>query len=633
MFREPTLTELYKHTKRLLMKRYMRTLSLSALVSLASVLSHSETAQLNYSHAIAMHGDIKYPAAFTHFDYTIPNAPKYGRLKLAAQGTFDSLNIFISKGHAGQNIDLIYDTLTVASQDEPFTHYGLIAKSITWPTDRSFVEYELRPEAKFSDGHQLTAEDVKFSFDMLMEKAAPGFRTQYADVKSVQIISKHKIRFEFSSGANTELVLIVGQIPILPKHATDSESFDKSSLEIPLGSGPYIIDSIAPGKRILFKRNPNYWARDLNVNKGRYNFELIQLDYYRDSTVMLEALKANEYDFRYENVSKLWATAYKGSALASGRLIKENIPHKNPTGMQAFVLNQRNPLFNDIRVRKALAYAFDFEWTNRQLFYDAYKRSYSYFTNSELASSGLPSDAELTLLNPLKDKLPDSVFNDEFSLPITSGTGNNRPELRQAKKLLEGAGWHVVNNQLVNNDGTVFSFEFLVFQPSFERVINPYIKNLKRLGIQASIRKVEISQYINRLREFNYDVITSSYPQSLSPGIEQEQFWGSQSAKTPASRNYIGIENEAIDQLIDHVTTAHSREDLVVATQALDRALLHHWYVIPQWYIDSHRVAYWNKFGKPDIAPPYDGRFSGTLLTWWVDKDKEAALNKRQHKP
>lgn len=601
---------------------FFGTLMLTVLAFFISAQSYA----LNESHAIAMHGDIKYPQKFDHFDYTDPSAIKFGRIKLASQGTFNSLNPFIAKGAAADHLSLIYDTLTVPSLDEPFTQYGLIAETIIWPNDRSYVEYKLNPNASFSDGKPVTSKDIQFTFNLLMEKGAPGYRTQYAGVKSVKILSKHRVRFIFHNTDNAELALVVGQLPVLPSHLIKPEEFERSSLAIPIGSGPYKITHVDTGKRVSFTLNENYWAKNINVNKGRYNFKTIDIDYYRDSTVMLEALKSGEYDFRYENVSKLWATAYNGNALSSGRLIRKNIPHKNPTGMQAFILNQRNPLFQDIRVRKAFNLAFDFEWTNQQLFYGAYKRADSYFSNSEMAATGLPSDAELALLLPLKDQIPKSVFSEAFTLEKTDGSGRNRQQLKKAQALLKEAGWQVKNNVLMNKNNDEFIIKFLIFDPAWERIVNPYIKNLKRLGIKASIKKVEISQYINLLRDFNYDIITTSYGQSLSPGIEQKQFWGSSTADIKASRNYIGIKNSAVDTLVQHVIRAKSREELITATQALDRVLLNHWFVVPQWYIDSHRVAYWDKFSQPENSPPFDNQFRDTLFTWWIDENKLTKL-------
>lgn len=580
----------------------------------------------NSGHALAMHGQPKYPAGFQHFDYVNPKAPKGGLLKLGVQGNFDSLNPFIAKGNAASETGLIYDTLTTGSADEPFTQYGLVAKTIEWPDDRSWVKYTLRPEARFHDGKPMTARDVEFTFHLLMKEGSPVYKTLYADVTRVEVLSEREIRFVFSSGENRELVLITGQLPVLPKHYWTGKDFSKTTLTPPLGSGPYRIESVSAGKSITLERVKNYWAADLPVNRGRFNFDRVQYDYYRDSTVLLEALKAGEYDLRKENVSRLWATGYTGDAITNGWLKTENIRHENPVGIQAFVFNLRKPLFQDIRVRKALNLAFDFEWTNNTLFYGAYRRSNSFFSNSELASSGVPGKEELALLEPLRSQLPPSVFTEPFALPVTKGDGNNREQLRLAKQLLEDAGWSVKDNRLVNARGEVFTFEFLVYDPSFERIVNPYVKALQRLGIQATIRKVEISQYINQLRTFDFDLITDSIGQSLSPGTEQIQYWHSSTAGIQAGRNMAGIRNPAIDALVMQVVQANGRKELVTATRALDRALLHNWYVIPQWYIDSHRIAYWDKFSRPAIAAKYDQDFDANLFTWWIDEKKLRAL-------
>lgn len=592
---------------------------LPLLLVFSSVYAQAQT--LHKSHAIAMHGEPALTKDFAHLPYANPKAVKGGDLRLAYQGTFDSLNPYIVKGNAADNLWLIYDTLTVQSNDEAFTEYGLLAETIEWPEDRSWVSYDLRKNAYFHDGKAITAEDVAFTFELLMKHGSPGFKAYYAGVDKVSVISKHKVRFDFKEANNRELVLIVGQLPVLPKHFWEKQDFDQSSLEIPLGSGPYRVDNVDAGKSISYQRVDNYWAKDLPINRGLYNFDTIRIDYYRDPTVLLEALKAHKYDMRLENIAKQWASAYTGNAIDSGKLKKELITHENPVGLQSFVFNLRKPLFSDIRVRKALAYAFDFEWSNKTLFYNSYKRSNSFYTNSELASSGLPSTAELALLEPLKDKLPASVFTERFAMPETDGSGNNRQQLRIAKQLFEEAGWTIKNRQLVNADGQVFQFEFLVYDSAFERLINPFIQNLKRLGIEANINRVEISQYINRMRSFNFDISTMVYPQSLSPGNEQVDYFHSSSAAQQGSRNYGGISNPAIDQLIQYVINADDREQLITATHALDRALLHNWYVIPQYYIDAHRVAYWDIFSRPDKAPKYDPGFRQALQTWWIKSD------------
>ncbi len=596
----------------------MRFLLLLTTLLLLNANVHANSQSVYISHAIAMHGEPALPANFKHFPYANPNAKKGGKLQLGVQGTFDSLNSYISKGNAADYLNLIYDTLTVHSMDEAFTEYGLIAESIEWPADRSYVQYTLRKQARFHDGKPITAEDVKFTFETLMQYGSPGFKAYYADVKSVTVINSHTVRFDFSNTDNRELALIVGQLPVLPKHFWQDKTFDKASLEIPLGSGPYQISQMDVGKSIQYQRVKDYWASDLAVNQGLYNFDTIAVDYYRDGTVLLEALKAQKYDLRLENIAKQWASAYTGPAIESGRLKTIEIPHNNPVGLQSFVYNLRNPLFSDLRVRKALALAFDFEWTNKALFYNSYRRSQSFYTNSELASSGLPNAAELALLTPLKQYIPATVFEQPFSLPITDGSGNNRQQLREAKQLLEQAGWTVQNGQLKNAQGVVFSFEFLVYDSSFERVINPFIQNLKRLGIDAKIRQVEISQYINRMREFNFDITTMVYPQSLSPGNEQADYFSSSSADLASSRNYGGIKNPAVDRLVQQVINAQTREQLITATHALDRVLLHNWYVIPQYYINAFRVAYWDKFERPEHAPKYDAGFNQAVQTWWA---------------
>ena len=580
------------------------------------------------SHAIAMHGEPRYPADFRHFEYASPNALKGGKLTLGVQGNFDSLNPFIAKGTAADDIGYIYDTLTVASGDEAFTRYGLLAETMEWPEDRSWIIFHLRKEARFHDGEPVTADDVVFSFNLLRAEGNPIYRSYYAAVKKVEALSPQQVKFSFDSADNKELALIVGEIPVLPKHYWQDKPFAKSSLEIPLGSGPYKIESVNPGRSLVYRRVENYWAKDLAVNTGLYNYDRIQLDYYKDAVVLLEALKAGEYDLRVENYSKQWATGYTGEAINSGRLLREELPHQNPTGMQCFVMNLRNPLFQDLRVRKALTYAFDFEWSNKNLFYNAYTRSSSYFSNSELASSGLPGKEELALLSPFREQLPASVFKQPFTLPVSSADGYNRSNLRQSVQLLREAGWHVEDNQLVNSDtGVPFRFELMLVQPSFERIVNPYVKALKKLGINVTVRHVEVSQYINRLRKFEFDMIVGTFGQSLSPGNEQMEYWHSTTAGNAGGRNLAGIQHPVVDALVESIIRAPDRQQLIYRTRALDRVLLNQYFTIPQWHIGSHRLAYWDKFGKPDIAPKYDSGFNLGLLTWWIDPAKNTLVS------
>ncbi|WP_339668037.1 extracellular solute-binding protein [Dasania marina] len=574
------------------------------------------------SHAIAMHGSAKYPARFSHFEYVSAKALKGGELRLGLQGSFDSLNPFIAKGNSAAHLGLIYDSLTVSAMDEPFTRYGLLAESMEYPADRSWIIFNLQPKATFHDGVAITADDVVFTFNTLMEKGNPFYQSLYADVESVVALNSKRVRFTFKNTVNHELALIVGELAILPKHYWQDKDFASSSLETPLGSGPYRLDKINPGRSLSYKRVKDYWGKELAVNVGLYNFDRIAIDYYKDANVLLEGLKAQQYDFRLENSSKQWATGYASDALASGELIQEEITHQLPRGMQGFLMNLRRPLFQDIRVRQALNLAFNFEWSNSNLFYNAYTRSQSYFANSELAATGLPSPQELAILAPYRSQLPSSVFNQIYQAPVSGGDKYNRDNLIKATHLLKQAGWRIVDNQLVDSNNQPFAFEITLVQPSFERIVNPYIQSLKKLGINAHIQHSEISQYINRLRDFDYDMIVSGFGQSLSPGNEQKEYWHSSTADTPASRNLMGVKNPVIDQLVDLVISAPDRASLVTRTRALDRVLLHHHYLIPQFYIASHRIAYWNKFNRPATSAKYDYNYQNSLMTWWLKPDQ-----------
>ncbi|WP_245578181.1 extracellular solute-binding protein [Marinobacterium litorale] len=566
------------------------------------------------SHGIAMHGDLKYGPQFTHFDYTNPSAPKGGDVRRASIGTFDSFNPFIIKGTDAEGVGLIYDTLTTRSDDEPFSEYGLLAKEIYLPEDRRWIEFELHESARFSDGEPVRADDVVYTFKLLREQGSPFYKAYYAGISSIEARSDTRVRFEFGESENRELPLIVGQVPILPKHYWEGRDFSKPSLDIPVGSGPYTIESYDAGRSVTYTRNPQYWGSELPVNRGRYNFDHITYDYYRDSTVALEAFKAGEYDFRQENASKAWATGYTGAPFDDGRIVKQTIPHDNPTGMQAFVMNTRRPIFEDARVREALAYAFDFEWTNKNLFYSAYTRSHSYFSNSEMAARELPTPAELKILEPVRDQVPPEVFTEVYNAPTTNGDGRIRSHLREALRLLRSAGWTLDDGTLRNADGETMQFEILLVQKEFERVVAPFIRNLERMGISASIRLVDVSQYINRIRQFDFDMIVSGFGQSTSPGNEQRDYWHSSMADQPGSRNIIGIKNPAVDYLVGQVISAPDRKQLVLRTRALDRVLQWNHYVIPQYHISAYRVAYWDKFGIPEQSPRYALGFEN----WWV---------------
>ncbi|WP_062390620.1 extracellular solute-binding protein [Pseudomonas abietaniphila] len=574
-------------------------------------------------HAITLYNEApKYPADFKHFDYVNPDAPKGGILRSAGFGGFDSLNPFISKGVPADDIGLIYDTLMRQGLDEPFTEYGLIAGKIEKAPDNSWVRFYLRPEARFNDGHPVRADDVVFSFNTLIKDGSPLYRSYYADVDQVVAEDPLTVLFKFKHDNNRELPLIIGQLPVLPKHWWATRDFNKGNLEIPLGSGPYKVVEVKPGRSVRYERVKDYWGKDLPVNKGFYNFDRLSTDYYRDNTVALEALKAGAFDFWQEMTAKNWATAYDVPAVREGRLIKEEIPNGNPQGMQGFIFNLRKPMFQDIRVRQALSLLLDFEWTNKQLFFGTYTRTKSYFDNSDMASRGLPSEAELKILEPLRGKLPEPVFTEEFKLPVTDGSGIIREQQRKAFQLFKEAGWKIVGDKMVDTEGKPVNIEFLLAQTEFERVLLPFKRNLADLGINLEIRRVDVSQYITRRRSRDYDMIVGSFPQSSSPGNEQREYWDSSAADKPGSYNLIGLKDPAIDTLVSGLINADSRQSLIDHTRALDRALLWGYYVIPNWHIKTWRLAYWDHLGHPKRTPLYD---IGTM-TWWVKPDATPAI-------
>jgi microcin C transport system substrate-binding protein len=570
-------------------------------------------------HGLSLFGDLKYKADFQHFDYVNPDAPKGGTVKFAATGTFNTFNAFQLIGDKPAGEGQIFDTLMSPSYDEPASSYGLIAQSVEVAPDKSSVTYSLRPEAKFQDGSKITPEDVVWTFDTLKSKAHPRYKLYYADVLKAEKVGGNAVKFTFRNGDNRELPTIVGEMPVLSAAAWSKIDFEKPLQQAPLGSGPYKIASFEMGRSITYQRDPNYWGKDLPVNRGRYNFDTIRYDYYRDPSIALEAFKAGQFDIRLENVSKNWAVGYDSPALSAGLIKKELIPNKLPQGMQGFGFNTRKPLFQDSKVRDALAYLFDFEWTNKNLFYGAYTRSRSYFSNSELAATGTPTADEMKLLEPLKGEIPGEVFTKEYDPPKTDGSGDVRDNLRAALKLLGEAGWSVKSGKLVNAQAQPFQFEFLLSQnqADFERVVLPFAQNLKRIGIEMSVRSVDPAQYENRMKSFDYDMTIVGIGESLSPGNEQREYWTSASADEKGSQNYMGIKSKAIDALVDAVINAQDRAGLVTATHALDRVLTWGHYVIPNWYLASFRVASWDKFARPDISPPYPPG-GPALDTWWI---------------
>ena len=584
----------------------------------------------DWRHGLSLFGDLKYPAGFEKFDYVNVNAPKGGRARLFSVGTFDSLNPFTFKGNATGLIGQTVDTLMTSALDEASSEYGLIAEAVKLPEDFSSVTFKLRAEARFHDGSPITPEDVIWSM-VELKKAHPRYNFYYNNVVSGEKTADREVTFRFSESGNRELPQIVGQLPVLSKawwtgknDKGETRDLAATTLEAPLGNGAYKVASVKPGRSITLKRADDYWGKDLPVNRGQNNFEEIFAAYYRDNTVALEAFKGDEYDFRAENSSKNWATAYDFPAVKRGDVIKEEITLKNSQGMQSFAINTRREKFNDPRVRRALNLAFDFEWANENLFFGQYVRTNSFFSNSELAASGTPDDAELAILEPLRDKLPPEVFTTEYTNPVYGSQKNKRKNLRAAAKLLHEAGWKVDGKRVLRNPkGEAFSIEFLLVSPLFERIVLPYARQLNLLGIQTKVRTVDDSQYTRRIQTFEFDIVVGSWGQSLSPGNEQRDFWGSASADRNGSRNLVGIKDEAVDELIDKVIFAKDRAELVAATKALDRTLLWNHFVVPMWHIPYQRVAYWNRFGKPEVQPEHSVGFPAI---WWFDEAKAAKV-------
>ena len=572
------------------------------------------------AHGISIDGKLKYPPDFQNFDYTSNEAVKGGHLVLHSLGSFDKMNPYTLRGNEPDGLtDFVFETLAVASLDEPFAEYGLLAEDIEVADDRMSVTFTLNKNARFSDGTPVTAEDVKFSLDTLKsDKARPQYQYYFGDIKEAEILGTHKVRFNFSR-TNRELHMIAAQLPVFSRKFYSEHSFDQPSLTPPVGSGPYMVDSYKPGKSITYKRNPDYWARDLPVRRNMFNYDRITYKYFKDQIISLEAFKAGDFDFMYINIAKQWARDLDGPKFSTGLIVKEKLKHKNNQGMQGFVMNTRNPLFTDRRVRKAITLAFDFEWANSALFFNQYQRTDSYFSNSYLAARGLPEGLEKEYLLKHKDKIPPEVFTTPLDPPSTKPPSSLRENLRQAMGLLGEAGWSIKNGVLVNQEGRVFQFQILLYSPSFERVMEPFVRNLAKIGIQAEIRRVDTALYIRRIKSFDYDMIVYVFGQSQSPGNEQKDYWHSSSADRPGSGNLIGLKDEVVDDLVEKIIYVDTQKELTAACKALDRVLWYGWYLVPNWYIDHHRVVFWNKFGRPDGLPLY---YSPTqvLMTWWMEK-------------
>ena len=569
-------------------------------------------------HGISIDGKLKYKPGFERFDYSSDQAQKGGALVLHDLGSFDKMNPFTLKGSAPAGLDsLVFETLAVASLDEPFAEYGLIAKDIELADDRLSVTYTIDENAKFSDGTPVTPEDVRFSLSTLKSDAAhPFYQAYLQDITGAEIIAENRVRFNFAR-VNRELHMIASQVPIFSKKFYSKHPFDDPSMTPPIGSGPYVVAAVNQGKSITYKRNPDYWAQNHPTRRGMFNFDTITYKYFRDQIVSVEAFKANEFDFMYINIAKQWARDLVGPKFESKKIIKEYLPHRNNQGMQGFVFNLRNGLFQDRRVRKALGLAFDFEWANNKLFFNEYTRSASYFSNSDLAAKGLPEGLELEYLLPFKDSLPSEVFTEPLTPFSTNPPDSLRGNLRKAKRILAEAGWTVKDGRLVNSEGNPFEFEILLVSPSFERVMAGYVNNLSKLGVKATYRTIDPALYIDRLNRFDFDMTVNVFGQSQSPGNEQRDFWHSSSAGRNGSRNLIGIKDPVVDKLVDKIIYAEKQEELTAACKALDRVLWYGYYVVPNWYVARHRVSYWNKFKRPEILPLYYNP-TQALMTWWV---------------
>ena len=589
------------------------------IAALFVLLSFQNYSHANKVHGIAMHGEPKYESSFRHLDYVNPNAPKGGEVKFGSYGSFDNLNRVAFKGSKAAGLGYINDTLMRRVWDEAFSLYGLIAEFVEMPDDRSSITFYLNPNATFHDGSQITREDVLFSLETFQTKGTPNQKKTYGKVITTELIGDNGIKMNFINNEDKELPLIVaGFLPIIPKKFYENLDVTKTFLDIPLGSGPYTIDSLDPGRQIKYKRVEDYWAKDLPVNKGLYNFDTIIYDYYKDSNVLVEAFKVGEYDFRREYNVKRWLTEYDFNAVDTGKVILKEMNNDRPVGMNGLVLNTRRDLFKNRNVRLALSYAYDHEWINKTIYQNAYVRTDSYFDNSPLASSGLPSDKELELLNPWKNQLPAEVFSETFSPPKTDGSGNDRKNLLMAKEILEKEGWFIENGKLIKN-GEEFKFEFLIVSPSDEKIALAFQSNLKKLGITMDVRTVDSSQYQARLLNYDFDMIKRYWGVSLSPGNEQQFYWGSEVGKKDGSRNYSGINSPVIDALIEKLISANDRVELLTAIHALDRVLLWGHYVIPLYHSNKDRIAYWDFFEYPDKIPLY-----GIVIeSWWINKDKQ----------
>ena len=607
----------------------MKTRCAGLMTAAALILADTVMAE-NKIFGISAFGELKYRQDFKHFDYVNPNAPKGGAIKLRGIDSFDSLNPFILRGVPAAGAELLHGTLMERAMDEPDALYSYIASSLEIGKERRKITFNLNPKATFSDGSVITADDICYSFNTLVHNGHPRFRIMFEGIEKSKAKSKHSVIFYLKKDASRNVLLRLAELPVFSKGYYSKTPFKKASLRPPVSSGPYKVEKIIPGRHITYSRITNYWASDIASMRGRHNFNKIIFEYFRDRGVALEAFFAGLYDFREEYTSRAWATQYNKIPVQDGRIKLQSLKDNTPSGFQAFFFNLRRAKFRNRKVRAALDLAFDFEWTNKTLFYNLYKRTNSIFANSDLAATDKPNENELKLLKSLQHQIPFEVFNTPYNSPKSNGTGRNRTNLRKAAALLKSAGWSIKNNrQLINEKGELFTVEFLLDEASFARIINPYIRNLERLGINATVRIIDVANFQNRLNIYDYDVIIRRYVQPNTPGIEQKTYFSSETVNIPGSRNFAGIKNPAVDSLIDKIITARNREDLKNATRALDRVIMWNKFFIPQWYKGMHNIAYWDKFGQPEIRPRYD---TGFLDTWWYDEEKAKLLTRLKNK-
>ncbi len=601
----------------------MRFLRQAAAALLALAAADASAGAVKTSHGVSVFGDLELEADFAHFGYVNPEAPKGGTLRLWGLDTFETLNPFILKGRKETWNALAFDTLMARHFDEPDALYGLVAGEIEIPEAGGWVAFRLRPEARFHDGAPITADDVAFTFETLVAEGHPRFKTLFRDVAGVEVTDRRRIKFTFRPGRHRDLPVQLAALPVLSKAYYATAAFGKTTFVPPLSSGPYRIAKVEPGRSVTYERVEDYWARDLPVNRGRYNFDRIKVDYYRDRDIAFEALFAGQYDFREEFTSRNWVTQYDKPPVRRGLIVRETLSDETPSGVQAFFFNLRRGKFGDRRVRRALDLAFDFEWTNKNLFHGLYDRTNSMFENSPLAAHAPPGKDELALLETLRGKVPEEVFTKPYRASATDGTGNIRGQLRKAARLLRDAGYRVKDGVLQDPSGAPVTIEFLLFEASFTRIVSPYVNNLKRLGIKATIRIVDAANFKYRTDHHDFDVIVLRFVQELTPGLAQRNYFGSANADVPGSFNVGGIKDPAVDALIEKVIEARSRAELTAAVRALDRVLMWNNYTVPQWYKGAHHIAYWNKFDRPRSKP----RFArGVVDTWWYNPEKAAMV-------